>query len=67
MAYRVVVDHIRTLSFAIADGAVLSSDGRSYVLRRVVRYGRHNLALSWDSFPSLCPFFVELMSNTFPE
>mmetsp|Transcript_34618 Transcript_34618/g.55332 ORF Transcript_34618/g.55332 Transcript_34618/m.55332 type:complete len:1020 (-) Transcript_34618:3264-6323(-) len=71
MAYRVVADHIRTLSFAIADGAFPSNQDRGYVLRRVlrraVRYGTDVLKMPKESFSGLVSVLVKAMKDTFPE
>ena len=71
IAYRVLADHARTLTFAITDGAEPSNDGRGYVLRRIlrraVRYGRQTLGVSGLFLHELVPTVVESMGDAFPE
>uniref|UniRef100_A0A6U4ZAK0 Alanine--tRNA ligase n=3 Tax=Hemiselmis andersenii TaxID=464988 RepID=A0A6U4ZAK0_HEMAN len=76
MAYRVVADHIRTLTISINDGALPGSDGRNYVVRRVlrrgVRYARQYLfpqGAHYEAgfFAGLVPLVVELLGDAFPE
>ncbi len=70
VAMRVVADHIRALTFAIADGAIPSNEGRGYVLRRILRraarFGR-NLGLHEPFLFTLVDVLVQTMSHVFPE
>ncbi len=71
VAFRVIADHIRTLSFSIADGILPGNNGRNYVLRRIlrraVRYGRQ-LGLKNTNFLSqLVDTLVTEMGAIFPE
>jgi alanyl-tRNA synthetase len=69
-AYRVIADHIRAATFLMSDGIVPSSEGRGYVLRRIIRralrYGR-NLGLDGAFLYSLVPRVVQLMGPVYPE
>jgi alanyl-tRNA synthetase len=71
MAYRVVADHIRTLSFSITDGALPGPVGRGFVLRRIlrraVRYGRDFLGAKVGFFSQLVPAFVKNFGGFFTE
>ncbi|KAF9653789.1 hypothetical protein BDM02DRAFT_3152774 [Thelephora ganbajun] len=71
-AYRVVADHVRTLTFALSDGGVPNNVGRGYVLRRILRrgarYARKKLGVNIGAFfSSLMPTVVEQMGPFFPE
>ncbi len=71
IAFRVVADHARCLTFALTDGAVPSNEGRGYVLRRIlrraVRFGRQHLGLNEPFVHTLVPVIVESMGDVFPE
>lgn len=70
VAMRVIADHIRTLSFAIADGALPGNEGRGYVLRRILRrasrYSR-NLGFREPVLYQLVQILVDTMGDVFPE
>ena len=70
IAMRVIADHIRTLTFAIGDGAMPGNEGRGYVLRRILRraarYGR-KLNLTKPFFYKLVDVLVSTMGDVFPE
>src|SRR5438874_160303 len=70
VAFRVIADHIRALSFAIADGIIPSNEGRGYVLRRIlrraIRYGR-TLDFHEPFFFKLVDVVAKTMGDVFPE
>ena len=68
--FQVISDHIRMLSFAIADGALPSNDGRGYVLRRILRrasrFGR-SIKINEPFLHSLVDPLCGIMGEVFPE
>jgi len=70
MPFRVAADHVRTLTFAIADGAVPSNEGRGYVLRRILRRGSRylrELDVHEPMLYRLVDDVVNLMGDAYPE
>ena len=69
MAFRVIADHIRTCTFALADGATFSNEGRGYVLRRVIRramrYAR-NIGIDKPFLHELVDIVCENMKEFYP-
>ncbi len=71
IAIRVIADHVRAVSFAIADGQMPSNNGAGYVIRRIlrraVRYGYSKLNLSKPFIYKLVDILSNQMGEFFPE
>ncbi len=70
VSHRVAADHVRALSFAVADGGLPSNDGPGYVLRRILRRAsRHGklLGIEGPYLYQLVPTLVGMMPDQYPE
>jgi len=71
VAFRVIADHLRAVSAALADGALPSNEGRGYVLRRLVRraarFGRQALEMDRPFLYDVAPAVGEILGGAFPE
>ena len=70
ISFKVIADHIRSLAFAIGDGALPSNEGRGYVLRRLLRRAvMHGKKLGIDQafLYKLVPVVGEIMVSYYPE
>lgn len=69
MSFKVIADHMRTVTFAISDGATLSNEGRGYVLRRLLRraikHGR-TLGIERPFLKELVDTVVSMMEESYP-
>jgi len=70
MPHRVAADHVRVLSFALADGVLPSNDGRGYVMRRILRRGARfgrEIGLETPFIHKLVDPLIEIMGDAYPE
>ena len=71
IALRVVTDHLRAISFSIADGQIPSNNKAGYVIRRIlrraIRYGYNYLQQEDPFIYRLVPVLVNIMGDSFPE
>jgi alanyl-tRNA synthetase len=71
IAMRVIADHLRAISFAIADGQLPTNNKAGYVIRRIlrraVRYGYTFLNIREPFLAKILPILVDQMAETFPE
>ena len=70
VSHHVIADHLRALTFALADGAGISNEGQGYVLRRILRRAaRHGrlLGVQEPFIYRLVPVLVDAMGEAFPE
>ena len=71
IALRVIADHLRAVSFSIADGQLPSNNKAGYVIRRIlrraVRYGYNNLGMQKPFIYKLVPVLMKTMGNQYPE
>ena len=69
-AFKVIADHVRTVAFAIGDGALPSNEGRGYVLRRLLRRAvrfAKQLGIEKPFLYELVPVVGEIMQDFYPE
>ena len=69
-AFKIIADHVRAVSFAIADGALPSNSGRGYVLRRLIRRADLNgqrLGIKGAFLYKLVPVVGKIMQSHYPE
>ena len=70
MSFKVIADHIRSLSFAIGDGALPGNEGRGYVLRRLLRRASmhgQKLGINEPFLYKLVPTVGKIMESYYPE